>query len=250
MIKICFFLMLISPSIISAGTAGNFYNDEPLKLIEMPVAGVLDTKDFASRTFIYGDGTLLAELYYSPYDDLDVGLSLSANNLLGTNAPVLQNWPGLHISYRVLDEQEHFPAIKLGLDTQGRGRWLSESDRNELPSPGVFLVLSKQFESYLGGASLHGGLGYSIHPLPNLRDMNLWLGAETALWDHFGLALEYLYFFNDNAYSQLYTDGFISFAFSASLSSDITISLALRSTKANLGSKIVLERTMIIEYRL
>lgn len=240
--------IILSTSIAFAGTAGNFYNDEPLRLINMPVAGSLDTEDWATRNYVFGDGTLLTELYYSAYDDLEIGLSMTMNQFLGKQDIVIQDYPGVFIAYRIFDETRELPAIKLGFDSQGRGRWNKDNEASQQASPGLFMALSKQFESPLGGAGLHGGVGWSFHPLPEYRGWNIWIGGETAIWNWFSGAIEYTRIIESEFYTDRYPDGNLSVSLSASVSHNITLSIAVMNL-INSTSQTS-ERTLIFEYRL
>ncbi len=251
--KVKLLLFVISFMIVRnafSGTAGSFYNDQPIKLIDNPIAGTLDTDGIAYRGFFFGDGSLLTEVYYSPIDDLDLGVMTVFNNFLGTDQIIGQGIPGFHVSYRLKDETLKLPGLKIGFDNQGRGRWDSQADRHEMPSPGFFLALSKHFEWKLGGVSLHAASGYSIDNKFNGELPSTWLGLDFELWKYFGVSAEYIYLYGDDEIAEIYDNGVLNVALSASISSQITISLALRNLLYETMIYNTSDRTLIIEVRL
>jgi hypothetical protein len=243
-------LLVASTSSIFAGVAGEFYNDEPIKLIDMPVAGSLDTYDYSTRNYFFGDGTLQSQLFFSPYEGIDLGVAYTLNRFLGSDEISAQGIPGIHISYRILDEKQNLPAIKIGFDNQGSGRWLAGSDVHESPPVGLYMAFSKQFQWHFGELSSHLGVGYSLDNEFKDHAAMLWFGMESTLGKHFSLGVEYTIPLGDSFYSKTSQNGLLNTSIMASVSSQITIGFALRNLvrQSNIFKNI--DRSLIIEFRL
>lgn len=174
-------LELFSLQLLSNGSAGTEYTYETRFIIDMPNAGMLPKYGYNINSRISGNGNTSIEFLASPFKNFLIGIAYSSSNLLGDSEPDIQGIPGFDIRYRIVNETMTFPAIVLGVRTQGAGFYVVDFNRFTTLSPGVFVALSKNFKWFLGDAALHGGINYSFESNPKDRFPNVYLGTEFSL---------------------------------------------------------------------
>jgi hypothetical protein len=157
----------------------------------MPTAGLIPDKSFCVNVEAYSQGGLMTDLSFAPFHNFNFGLSYGGNGIIGTGDIVWQNLPGIQLRYRAFDETLSFPAILIGVNTQGVGPYDVGSKRFQTMSPGLFVAISKSFRWAPGLCGFHGGIGYSFEPKPDDRIINLWFGVDQELGDILSFSLEF-----------------------------------------------------------
>jgi len=191
----------------------------PLDLVTIPTSGTLPKGSFTLESLLIKDGGIIPKLSVGITDNFYIGLSYGIQDFiseekLNFNKPM----PEVQIKYRVYEESETIPAIVLGLDTQGKGRFLTryEDDGNlvnnfqryEQKAWGWYIVASKNWELF-GNLGLHVGLNkntWESDPVesdnPNAvfkdKDLNLFFGIDKEINRSFSILLEYDTALNDN----------------------------------------------------
>ena len=99
----------------------------PTSLITIPTAGSLTRGSFSAGMRIQKDGGLLNSLAVGFSDRFMFGISLGASNLIGDQKPIPNPRPELMLKYRIIDESLTMPALSLGIDSQGFGKY-NEAD--------------------------------------------------------------------------------------------------------------------------
>ncbi len=191
----------------------------PLDLVTIPTSGTLPKGSFTLESLLIKDGGIIPKLSVGITDNFYIGLSYGIQDFiseekLNFNKPM----PEVQIKYRVYEESETIPAIVLGLDTQGKGRFLTryEDDENlvnnfqryEQKAWGWYVVASKNWELF-GNLGLHVGLNkntWESDPIesdnPNTvfkdKDLNLFFGIDKEINRSFSILLEYDTALNDN----------------------------------------------------
>lgn len=197
-------IFIISYSAYSS-SAGDNAKFEPRFIIDMPNAGVLTNKHVAFSALAYTDGGVMLDFTAAFFDRFNIGISYGASKIIGSGTPVGQDYPGISLKYRIINEKTNVPAFTVGISTQGRGNWINslngrKLDRFETHSPGIYLASSKNFTWALGDISVHGGIGYSIDPKPEDRLPNLWGGIEQNLGSEFSFVSELNFMFDSRDY--------------------------------------------------
>ncbi|MHB2026384.1 MAG: hypothetical protein ACYCPQ_07060 [Elusimicrobiota bacterium] len=132
-----------------------------LQVIDAPTAAVLDSGFFYSRTRFYSGGGALQYLSFGVFNGLNVGASLSMDNLVGRQNPVRVREPEAQIRYRFYDGNRFIPAMAIGYDGQGYDYDQTTQSYNE-PRRGLYWVGSQEL----------GIPGLEIHPSVNIADLN------------------------------------------------------------------------------
>lgn len=173
-------------------------NYEPRAIIDMPTAGLIPKGQYSINSSIYTGGGVAANFTVGVFTNFNFGISWTANSLIGNENITSQEIPGVNLSYRFLDEILDFPAILIGINTQGKSIYFVKEERFETYSSGVYLVASKNFKSFLGSNSIHWGINYSLEPSPNKRKVNTYLGFEQLLGNNVSFSAEYNFLLNES----------------------------------------------------
>ena len=171
----------------------------PLKLVSMPTGGTLPKGTFTFETLLMNEGGILPSFSLGVTDHLTFGVSFGIQEFIGVGSfKKNKSYPEVQMKYRIYEETETRPSIVIGLDTQGKGKYLEEVERYEQKALGAYLVLSRNYE-------LLGNLGFHIGVNKNLfenndgdDDINVFLGFDREINRSFSLLAEYDFAINDN----------------------------------------------------
>ncbi len=174
----------------------------PLELVSIPTAGTLPKGSYTYETILTKNGGVTPKLAVGLTDNFTFGFAYGIHNLIGDQKPDYNPQPGFIIKYRVYSETTKWPAIVLGLNTQGKGNYLVKEDieggRYEQKALGFYLTLSKNW-NLLGNLGLH--LGFSKNSWENIDgddDINFFIGLDKELNRSFSLLIECDDALNDN----------------------------------------------------
>lgn len=198
------FTLLTSVS-FPQGTAGDKAKYEYRYLIDMPTAGILERGYVGVTSDILPDGVLIVAIEAGVFENVSFGISYGGANLIGSGKVDWYKWPGVNIKARLLNESVLVPAVAIGFDSQGKGKYIKDDSRYQIKSPGFFAAVSKNF-NFLGYLSLHGTVNYSLEGSDGDNFVDLRVGIEKTLGSAFSAILEYDFAFNDNKNS-VYGEG-------------------------------------------
>jgi len=166
----------------------------PLDLISIPTAGTLPKGVFSLETLLMKDGGVLPKMLFGITDNFTFGVSFGIQKFIGVgDIEKNKSAPEVQIKYRLYDETEYRPAIVIGLNTQGKGRFLNKSnfERYEQKALGVYLMASRNWNA-LGNLGFHFGLNKNtFENNDNDEDINLFFGIDKEINESFSLLLEY-----------------------------------------------------------
>lgn len=229
LVLISLFLVIFTNSFIySQGSAGDKAKYESRYIIDMPTAGVLPKGSYHIICNFMNNGGILSEIAISPFKDFLVGLSYSGSGIIGSESPVFQGIPGFQLKYRIIDESINFPALALGINTQGKGAFSPKDKRFEVISPGAYLSISKNFLNGIGEFALHGGINYSFEPPADTRSGNFYLGAEQSIGYRAAICAEYNADFYDKNKKFSNSEGILNMSVKYSVASGLTLELQFR----------------------
>ena len=97
----------------------------PLNLVTIPTAGTLPKGSYTLESLLMNDGGILSKISIGISDNFSMGLSYGFQDFisekeLSINKPM----PEIQVKYRAYSETTVMPAIVVGLDTQGKGRYI------------------------------------------------------------------------------------------------------------------------------
>ncbi len=182
---------------LSQTLAGSEGTIEPRILIDKPTAGMMKRGSFSFGIDFFQFGGVLTSLNAGINDKLSFGISYGGNNIIGSQNVEWNKSPGVNIKFRLLDEQNGFPAVSLGFDSQGKEDYLKNFERYRVKSLGFYAVGSKNIE-FLGYLSIHGGINRSLENKDSDNNVNAFLGFEKTLGNDVSFVGEYDFATNDD----------------------------------------------------
>tara|TARA_B100001250_G_C19797914_1_gene789657 strand:- start:456 stop:1259 length:804 start_codon:yes stop_codon:yes gene_type:complete len=188
----------------------------PLELVTIPTAGTLPKGSYTLESLLVNDGGILSKISVGISDNFCIGLSYGFQDFISEKEPsVNKSMPEIQIKYRAYSETTIMPAIVVGLDTQGKGRYIERDGiygqtdfaRYEQKAWGVYLVASKNWNLF-GNLGVHVGLNkntwetdpyHSNNPeaIFKDKDLNLFFGIDKEINRSFSFLLEYDTAIND-----------------------------------------------------
>ena len=181
----------------------------PVNLVSLPTAGTLPRGYFAFENIFTKDGGILPKFSLGITDNLMIGMSYGIQNFIGVGELIKnRDYPEIQLKYRVYEESATMPAMVIGIDTQGKGKYLEtiplnidpdegdlaitkDVNRYEQKALGVYFVVSRNWEA-LGNFGFHVGLNKSINEdSDGDDDINLFFGFDKELNRSFSIFGEY-----------------------------------------------------------
>lgn len=227
-------------------TAGSKPKAETRYLVDMPTAGTLKKNYFGVLIRSFTANSLEMQMEFSPFENFSFGVAYSGSNILGDGEPTFQNYPGVLISYRFLNETINRPALRIGINTQGNGIYSVKETQFENYSPGIYLSSSKNFSWILGSLAIHGGINYSFEPNPDDRMVNFYSGIEQSAGPFAAVNLEYNFALEDNT-MMMNNVGLANLSLRFSLSDQITLELLARDLFNHLRATNGIRRAIRLE---
>ncbi|MCH7939272.1 MAG: hypothetical protein IID13_05960, partial [Candidatus Marinimicrobia bacterium] len=120
--------LTVAGLLLAGGLSGQ--NPPPANLVTIPTAGTLQRGEYEIEILMQTGGGILGRLGVGFSDRFSLGMSYGVNQFIGDAQPSLNRlMPEAQLKYRFLDETYTLPAMALGVDTQGRGKfWEAEID--------------------------------------------------------------------------------------------------------------------------
>ena len=167
-------------------------------LIDVPSAKTLPAGKIEARLRMYPEGGLLSSLIVGVTDRFSLGVSYGGENIIGTGKVNINPQPCVHIRYLLLEEHFLSPAILIGFNSQGYGKYNKELKRYAVKSRGLYGVVSKN-TSFLGGLGIHGGVNWSLEKEDGDSDPNFFAGFHKRMGSSLVILGEYDTAINDNS---------------------------------------------------
>ncbi len=248
-IHLLFLLAFTSSNLLAQGTAGTNAKFEYRSLVDLPTAGVLEKGYVGVSMDMLPLGVLVSKIEVGVFDNFSFGISYGGSNIIGTGKIDWYKLPGVNVKFRVVDEAEGFPALTLGFDMQGKGRFDDDRNRFAIKSPGFYAAVAKNFE-FLGYFSIHGMLNYSLERDDNDKDLNVGLGLEKTIGGKLSLVAEYDFAINDNnPLSFGDGNGYLNMGLRWSVGDGFTLGIDLRDLLENKKfSSNSADRGIFVEY--
>ena len=167
-------------------------------LIDVPSAKTLPAGEIETELRIYTNGGLLSSLIVGVTDKFSLGVSYGGENIIGTGKVNLNPQPCVHLRYLVLKEHFLSPALLIGFNSQGYGKYDKKLKRYAVKSRGLYAVVSKN-TSFLGGIGIHGGVNWSLENEDGDSDPNFFAGFHKRMGPSLVILGEYDTAINDNS---------------------------------------------------
>jgi len=179
----------------------------PINLITIPTAGTMPRGFFSFENTFMKEGSILPKFSIGITDNFMLGISFGISNFIGDgNMKKDRSYPEVQVKYRIFDETDKMPAILMGIDTQGRGKFLDEYtsvslNRYEQKSYGIYFVMSRNWNVF-GNLGFHFGLNKNLADSnDNDDDINIFLGFDKEINKSFAIYGEYNFSRDDDEYN-------------------------------------------------
>ena len=121
---------------------------QPLRVVTTPTAGSLPAKSYQLETHLFDGGGVTQRLLVGVTGHVDVGVSYSGANIIGSRS---LDWPphvGMQLRVRIIEETFGTPGVSLGFDSQGDGPFFEGEDLNRFrtKSRGAYIVVSRNYQ--------------------------------------------------------------------------------------------------------
>jgi hypothetical protein len=219
-------------------------------IIDKPTAGMLHRGSYYVSAGFFEQGGVLFGVSVGLIDRFNFGISYGGTDILGTNKPRMNPYPGVNVKVRIMDESTAAPAIAMGFDWQGRGPYFDDLKRYVIKSPGFYAVASQNY-AILGNLSVHGGINLSTERGDGDKDLNVFFGAEKSLGHDISLLGEYDLGLNDNSANAIGKGrgrGYLNLGFRWSWGKGLVLGVNIKDVLKNQGDISVGNRTLQLEY--
>ena len=218
---------------------------ELTSLVDSPTAGLVNKGHYAVNVRLFADGGAVARLHLGVLKRLSVSASFGGERLIGTGAVHWYPRVGWAARCRILEEGYTWPALVVGFDSQGVGPY--KSQRYQVKSKGIYLVLSKNYTSMLGELGVHAGANLSREDADD-SDWSAWLGIDKSL-RFMALFAEYDLGRNNGLPSQDVEDGYLNVGGAWTVSPQLKFAYYLKNAlkSDHFGSQSI--RELSVTYR-
>lgn len=170
---------------------------EQRTLINRPTAGSLERGSYDIELRMYPGGGMLGGISVGLTERITFGTSYGGLNIIGEGEVIWNPRPEANIKYRLMEESYSAPALSIGFNGQGFGKWDETRKRYQIKSPGVYAALSKNY-SMVGNLGFHAGVNLSLEDDDGDGDPNLWVGFDKSINEEISFLGEYDFAINDN----------------------------------------------------
>ncbi|HOE90527.1 MAG TPA: hypothetical protein PLV22_00960, partial [Candidatus Cloacimonadota bacterium] len=111
---------------------------ERIQEATIPTAGILTRGEAKIANKIYKDNGMIIGASVGLFDSFMFGFSYGGEELVGENKPQWHNRVEFNAKFRVINETEKCPAIAIGFDSQGYGKYNKTNNRYDIKSRGFY----------------------------------------------------------------------------------------------------------------
>ncbi|MGB5105290.1 MAG: hypothetical protein WBP29_08495 [Candidatus Zixiibacteriota bacterium] len=181
----------------------SYDNLPPRQLVDCPTAATLPRASFDFQVRSSSNGSLVGQTTIGLHRRFMVGMSYGGEKVLGDEKADWYNEMQFLVKYQLITETVYMPAIALGYEGQGYGRYFNDLERYMFKSKGFYGVVSKGYRTYKWSSGLHAGVNYSLEDNgDNDDDVSIFLGGDLQLQNDLLLVAEYDLALADNRDSE------------------------------------------------
>ncbi len=177
--------------------------DNPARwLVNMPTAGTLARGHYEIGVHMFNNGGGIGHTDIGLSNRLQLGISFGGEGIISTADPKWYPTIAFNVKFRIVDEEQYFPAIAAGFSSQGFGSYSDEQKRYTFKSRGFYGVVSRSFYFYEWTAGWHAGINYSLeNEVDKQDDPNFFVGFDATFKYNLALLFEWDAAINDDASS-------------------------------------------------
>ena len=232
----------------------SIWSFELLNLTDVPTGGILQKGEVRMFSKLYRENGLVLGTQVGLFPRFMFGVSYGGEQIVGNEKPIYHEKVEFNAKFRIFDESNKAPAIVLGFESQGHGRYYSSVKRYDLKSKGFYATFSRNF-SFLGSFGIHGGLNYSLEDTEHDNDLNYFLGFDKSIADMIFLTGEYDLAINDSKTSVDLSDeiegkgkGYLNCSVYVKFTDAITLKLSAFDLLENSPNTMGMDRSLTLNY--
>ncbi len=177
----------------------SYDNLPPRQLVDCPTAATLPRASFDFQVRTSSNGSLVGQTTIGLHRRFMVGMSYGGEKVLGDEKADWYNEMQFMVKYQLITETLYMPAIGIGYEGQGYGRYFNDFERYMFKSKGFYAVMSKGYRTYKWSSGLHAGVYYSLEDnVDQDDDVSVFLGTDLQLQNDLLLVAEYDLALSDN----------------------------------------------------
>jgi hypothetical protein len=202
LISISLFASLISAQTeadLEPAAPASLFDNPARWLVNMPTAGTLLRGNYEIGAAWYSEGGAIGHTDIGLSNRLLLGISFGGEEIVSNADPKWNPGVEFNAKFRVIDEDQYFPAVTAGFSSQGFGAYNKEYKRYTFKSRGFYGVVSRSFYFYEWTAGWHAGVNYSLeNKIDKESDVNFFAGLDATFKYNLALLLEWDAALNDN----------------------------------------------------
>jgi hypothetical protein len=223
---------------------------ETIQEVSVPTAGLLQKGEAKIYTKIYKENGMIVGASVGFFDGFMFGVSYGAEQIVGDQNPEWHDKVDFNAKLRILDESLNSPALVVGFDSQGHGKYYKDADRYDIKSKGFYSTVSKNF-NLLGLFGIDGGLNYSLENQTDGKKLNMYAGCYKTIGKKITTFAEYDFAFNDKGDSELNGNGsgYFNVAGQLNINEQFSIKVMAHDVFKNRPNAQSFDRAIQINYR-
>ena len=212
--------------------------EQPVDGTRYPTAGLLEHREYRFQARIAPESSLLLGARVGLKDRVQAGVFYGAEHLVDRNDLAAHPHAGFEVRVRILAESSR-PAVVLGFSSQGWGEYDGGLERYQRKSPGFYAVASKNWRSFLGDLSLHGGVSYSLETGDDDEAPDAFASADWTIAGHVSLLCDVDAAWNDDQRDGRYGEGgaYVDAGLRAALGNRLSLMLVFSDLTGNLAGE-------------
>ena len=148
-------LLLLSATTSRAGL------EQPIDNARYPTAGIMSHREYRFQARLTPESSVQGGARLGFKDRAQIGVFYGAQRLIEMGDPTFNDHLGFEVRVRVVEE-DRWPAIAVGFDSQGWYEYNGADERYQRKSLGFYAVASRNWRSFAGDLSVHLGANYSL----------------------------------------------------------------------------------------
>jgi len=236
-----------------------------LSIVENPTAAVLQKGEVRISQKIYKSNSMIIGCEVGLFEIFQFGMAYGAEQVVGDEDLKPHNLPAFKAKLQLLEETFSIPAIALGIDTQGHGKYYKKlksfgdddslrKNRFETKSKGAYAVASKNFILW-GLIGIDLGSNYSFEGTSKEDRLDFFTGLYKTVGEKVTLYSDFSCGFNDTNINKPQNDplrtrnrGFLNCALQFQASEQFAIKLMLNDLFRNRKYSNGFDRSILIDY--
>lgn len=171
---------------------------QPITNARFPTAGILPDRGYRFEARLTPESSVQGGARIGLWNRLQLGVFYGVQHIVEKGDPIFNDHVGFEVRARIMEE-DRWPAVTIGVDTQGWYQYHADDGRYERKSRGVFAVASRNWRSFAGDLSLHVGAGYSLETADHDDAPDLYAAADWTIAGVVSLLCDVDGAFNDDS---------------------------------------------------